>query len=115
VEQAIQDERLFILNYHDAFLPYLKWINKPVPKSYATRTILFLKDDGTLKPLAIELSLSHPNGEKFGAVSKVMLPPEGPGVEKTIWQLAKAYVVVNDACYHQLMSHWYIYMHDLII
>jgi linoleate 9S-lipoxygenase len=106
VEKAIQDERLFILNYHDAFLPYLKWINKPVPKSYATRTILFLKDDGTLKPLAIELSLSHPNGEKFGAVSKVMLPPEGPGVEKTIWQLAKAYVVVNDACYHQLMSHW---------
>jgi linoleate 9S-lipoxygenase len=51
VEQAIQDERLFILNYHDAFLPYLKWINNPVPKSYATRTILFLKDDGTLKPL----------------------------------------------------------------
>jgi linoleate 9S-lipoxygenase len=106
VEKAIQDERLFILNYHDAFLPYLKWINKPVPKSYATRTILFLKDDGTLKPLAIELSLSHPNGEKFGAVSKVMLPPEKPGVDKTIWQLAKAYVAVNDACYHQLMSHW---------
>jgi linoleate 9S-lipoxygenase len=106
VEKAIQDERLFILNYHDAFLPYLKWINKPVPKSYATRTILFLKDDGTLKPLAIELSLSHPDGEKFGAVSKVMLPPEKPGVDKTIWQLAKAYVAVNDACYHQLMSHW---------
>jgi linoleate 9S-lipoxygenase len=106
VEKAIQDERLFILNYHDAFLPYLKWINNPVPKSYATRTILFLKDDGTLKPLAIELSLSHPDGEKFGAVSKVMLPPEKPGVDKTIWQLAKAYVAVNDACYHQLMSHW---------
>jgi len=106
VEQAIQDARLFILDYHDAFMSYLKFINKPVPKSYATRTILFLKDDGTLKPLAIELSLPHPDGERYGAVSKVLLPPEGHGVQRTIWQLAKAYVVVNDACYHQLMSHW---------
>lgn len=106
MEQAIQDERLFILDYHDAFMSYLKYINKPIPKSYATRTILFLKDDGTLKPLAIELSLPHPDGEKYGAVSKVLLPPEGHGVQRTIWQLAKAYVVVNDACFHQLMSHW---------
>nr|ACJ86250.1 unknown [Medicago truncatula] len=69
-------------------------------------TLAARQDDGTLKPLAIELSLPHPDGEKYGAVSKVLLPPEGHGVQRTIWQLAKAYVVVNDACFHQLMSHW---------
>ncbi|XP_061360244.1 seed linoleate 9S-lipoxygenase-like [Gastrolobium bilobum] len=104
VDEALNGQRLLILDYHDAFLPYLSKINQNA-KAYATRTIVFLKDDGTLKPLAIELSLPHPDGDKFGAVSKVILPAN-VGVESTIWLLAKAYVIVNDACYHQLMSHW---------
>ncbi|XP_061360233.1 uncharacterized protein LOC133304241 [Gastrolobium bilobum] len=104
IDEALSGLRLFILDYHDAFMPYLRRINTTA-KAYATRTILFLKDDGTLKPLAIELSLPHPNGDQFGAVSKVILPAD-EGVESTIWLLAKAYVVVNDSCYHQLMSHW---------
>lgn len=108
MEQAIDDVRLFILDHHDAFMPYLSKINKPTPKAYATRTILFLKDNGTLKPLAIELSLPHPDGDEFGAESKVILPStREDDVKNTIWLLAKAYVVVNDSCYHQLMSHWY--------
>ncbi|KAK2427181.1 seed linoleate 9S-lipoxygenase [Trifolium repens] len=85
-------------------MPYLEKINK-TNKAYATRTILFLKDDGTLKPLAIELSLPHPNGVQFGAESKVILPAD-QGVDSTIWLLAKAHVIVNDSCYHQLVSHW---------
>jgi len=105
VEQALHGERLFILDYHDAFMPFLEKINKNA-KAYATRTILFLKDDGILKPVAIELSLPHPNGVKFGAESKVILPAD-QGVDSTIWLLAKAHVIVNDSCYHQLMSHWY--------
>ncbi|XP_019455488.1 PREDICTED: linoleate 9S-lipoxygenase 1-like isoform X1 [Lupinus angustifolius] len=103
-EQALSGQRLFILDYHDAFIPYLRKINE-FAKSYATRTILFLKDDGTLKPLVIELSLPHPDGDQFGADSKVVLPAT-EGAESTIWLLAKAYVIVNDSCYHQLMSHW---------
>ena len=88
-------------------MPYLRRINgTKSSKAYATRTILFLKDDGTLKPLAIELSLPHPDGDKFGPDSKVILPAK-EGVESTIWLLAKAYAVVNDSCYHQLISHWY--------
>ncbi|KAK7300849.1 hypothetical protein RJT34_11700 [Clitoria ternatea] len=106
VDQGLNGQRLFILDYHDAFMPYLTRINKlDSINAYATRTILFLKDDGTLKPLAIELSKPHPSGEQFGPESKVVLPAK-EGVESTIWLLAKAHVIVNDSCYHQLMSHW---------
>lgn len=87
-------------------MPYLSRINKTSTKIYASRTILFLNEDGTLKPLAIELSLPHPDGDQFGAISKVYTPAE-QGVQNFIWQLAKSYVVVNDSGYHQLMSHWY--------
>ncbi|RDX63288.1 Linoleate 9S-lipoxygenase, partial [Mucuna pruriens] len=105
VEQAIQNNKLFILDHHDTLIPYLRRINASETKAYATRTILFLQDDGTLKPLAIELSKPHPQGDNFGPVSDVYLPTD-QGVEAYIWLLAKAYVVVNDSCYHQLVSHW---------
>jgi len=106
VEQAIQNNKLFILDHHDTLIPYLRRINATETKAYATRTILFLQDNGTLKPLAIELSKPHPQGDNFGPVSDVYLPAE-QGVEASIWLLAKAYVIVNDSCYHQLVSHWY--------
>lgn len=105
MEQALNAHRLFLLDYHDAFIPYLRRINS-IAKAYATRTFLFLKDNGTLKPIAIELSLPHPSGDQYGADSKVILPA-AEGVESTIWLLAKAHVIVNDSGYHQLMSHWY--------
>ncbi|XP_027336931.1 seed linoleate 9S-lipoxygenase-like [Abrus precatorius] len=106
VDQAIGSLRLFILDYQDAFMPFLTDINKlPSTKAYATRTIFFLKEDGTLKPLAIELSKPHPNGVQFGAESIVVLPAN-EGDKRTIWLLAKAHVIVNDSGYHQLMSHW---------
>ncbi|CAJ1955477.1 unnamed protein product [Sphenostylis stenocarpa] len=105
VDEALANRRLFVLDYHDIFMPYIRRINQTYAKTYATRTILFLKENGTLKPVAIELSLPHPGGDQSGAVSQVILPAK-EGVESTIWLLAKAYVVVNDSCYHQLMSHW---------
>ncbi|RZB84437.1 Linoleate 9S-lipoxygenase-4 isoform B [Glycine soja] len=104
VEQAIQNKKLFILDHHDYLIPYLRKINANTTKTYATRTIFFLKDDGTLTPLAIELSKPHPQGEEYGPVSEVYVPAS-EGVEAYIWLLAKAYVVVNDACYHQIISH----------
>ncbi|KAG2379958.1 Linoleate 9S-lipoxygenase [Vigna angularis] len=105
VEQAIQNNRLFILDHHDTLIPYLRRINATETKAYATRTIIFLQDNGTLKPLAIELSKPHPQGDNFGPISNVYLPAN-QGVEAYIWLLAKAYVIVNDSCYHQLVSHW---------
>jgi linoleate 9S-lipoxygenase len=99
---------LYILDHHDAIYPYLRKVNATDAKTYAARTILFVKEDGTLNPLAIELSLPHPNGDSFGPVSNVYLPPnkDVKDDEPLIWLLAKAYAVVNDSCCHQLVSHW---------
>ncbi|XVF06082.1 hypothetical protein REPUB_Repub06bG0017700 [Reevesia pubescens] len=105
IEEALRSNRLFILDHHDTLTPYLRRINSTTTKTYASRTVLLLRNDGTLKPLAIELSLPHPNGDQYGAVSKVYTPAEH-GVEGSIWQLAKAYVAVNDSGVHQLISHW---------
>ncbi|CAJ1955474.1 unnamed protein product [Sphenostylis stenocarpa] len=105
VEQAISSKKLFILDHHDYLIPYLRRINSATTKTYATRTIFFLKSDGTLTPLAIELSKPHPQGDEYGPLGEVYVP-SSEGVEAYIWLLAKAYVVVNDSCYHQLVSHW---------
>lgn len=106
VEEALKENKLFILDHHDALIPYLNRINSGDNKIYATRTLLLLKDDSTLKPLAIELSLPHPEGEHCGAVNRVFTPAES-GVQGSVWSLAKAYAAVNDSGYHQLVSHWY--------
>ncbi|KAE9453177.1 hypothetical protein C3L33_14919, partial [Rhododendron williamsianum] len=71
---VIKNKKLFILDHHDALMPYLRRINSTSTKTYATRTILLLQDDGTLKPLAIELSLPHPQGDSQGATSQVFTP-----------------------------------------
>ncbi|XP_049351538.1 linoleate 9S-lipoxygenase B-like isoform X4 [Solanum verrucosum] len=106
VDEAIKANMLFILNHHDIVMPYLRRINTTTnTETYASRTLLFLQDNGTLKPLAIELSLPHPDGDQFGTVSKVYTPSD-KGVEGSIWQLAKAYAVVNDSGIHELISHW---------
>ncbi|XP_057857626.2 probable linoleate 9S-lipoxygenase 5 [Cryptomeria japonica] len=99
VTQALQKNKLFILDYHDLLMPYLDRINGlETTKTYATRTILYLKEDGTLKPVAIELSLPR-------SVSKVFTPAE-EGAQGALWQLAKAYVAVNDSGVHELITHW---------
>ncbi|KAL1806544.1 probable linoleate 9S-lipoxygenase 5 [Daucus carota subsp. sativus] len=105
IEEAIENNKLFILDHHDALMPYLARINTTNTKTYASRTLLLLQDDGKLKPLAIELSLPHAQGDKYGATSKVFTPAEN-SIEGSVWQLAKAYAAVNDSGYHQLISHW---------
>ncbi|KAI4367851.1 hypothetical protein MLD38_016475 [Melastoma candidum] len=105
VREAIKKNKLFILDHHDMVMPYLRRINSTATKTYATRTLLFLQDCGTLKPVAIELSLPHPNGDQYGAINEVHTPAD-QGVEGHLWQLAKAYAAVNDVGRHQIISHW---------
>ena len=100
----VRAKRLFTLDYHDSLMPYVRRINDTSNKIYATRTLLLLQKDGTLKLIAIELSLPHPDNDKLGAISKVCTPSK-VGVEAGIWKLAKAYVAVNDTGVHQLISH----------
>ncbi|EOY11317.1 Lipoxygenase 1 [Theobroma cacao] len=105
VEEALRKNKLFILDHHDTVIPYLRKINTTSTKTHASRTLLFLRHDETLKPVAIELSLPNPAGDKYGIISKVYTPAEH-GVEGSIWQFAKTFVAVNDCGHHQIISHW---------
>ncbi|EPS73037.1 lipoxygenase, partial [Genlisea aurea] len=105
IAEAIESNKLFILDHHDSLMPHLRRINTTATKTYATRTILYLMKDGILKPVAIELSLPAAQGDHHGAVSSVYTPAKD-GIAASLWQLAKAYVAVNDSGYHQLICHW---------
>ncbi|PKI74268.1 hypothetical protein CRG98_005325 [Punica granatum] len=97
--QAIDENKLLIVDYHDAYLPFLDKINAlDGRKAYATRTIYFLNPQGTLKPIAIELALL-PGGPSSQTRRVVTLPVDA--TSNWIWQLAKARVSSNDAGIHQ--------------
>ncbi|KAL1313404.1 hypothetical protein HN51_039960 [Arachis hypogaea] len=98
VHQAIEENKLFMLDYHDIYFPFLEGINSvDGRKCYATRTLFFLTPLGTLKPIAIELSLPG---------SKRVVTPPVDATTNWMWQLAKAHVCANDSGAHQLVNHW---------
>ncbi|XP_065866881.1 linoleate 13S-lipoxygenase 3-1, chloroplastic-like [Euphorbia lathyris] len=104
VQQALEENKLFMVDYHDVFLPFLDRINAlDGRKSYATRTLFFLTPVGTLKPVAIELSLP-PDGTD--SHSKRVVTPPVDATSNWLWQLAKSHVCSNDAGVHQLVNHW---------
>lgn len=104
VQQALDENKLYIVDYHDSYLPFLDRINAlDGRKTYATRTIFFLTDFGTLKPIAIELSLPHSGPT---SCSKRVITPPVDATTSWMWQLAKAHVCSNDAGIHQLVNHW---------
>ncbi|CAO2044923.1 unnamed protein product [Urochloa humidicola] len=104
VEQAIAAKRLFILDYHDVFLPYVHKVREQPDKTlYGSRTVFFLTDKGTLMPLAIELT--RPQSPTKPQWKQVFT--HGPdATDAWLWKLAKAHVLTHDTGYHQLVSHW---------
>ncbi|KAL5998180.1 hypothetical protein ACLOJK_009118 [Asimina triloba] len=104
VEEAIKAGRLFILDYHDILLPFINKINSlKGRKAYASRTVLFLNQEDTLTPIAIELTLPPTATEP----QKKHLSTRGHyPTAHWIWDMAKTHVCSNDAGIHQLVSHW---------
>eukprot|EP00257_Ricinus_communis_P005152 XP_002519072.3 linoleate 13S-lipoxygenase 3-1, chloroplastic [Ricinus communis] len=105
IQQALEEHKLFILDYHDIYLPHLKRINAlDDRKAHATRTVFFLTPAGTLNPIAIELT-TIPSKDSNSPIRQVLTPPVDASTY-WLWQLAKAHVCSNDAGAHQLIHHW---------
>ncbi|XP_010932453.2 putative lipoxygenase 5 [Elaeis guineensis] len=105
VQQALEENKLFILDFHDVYLPFVDRINaQDGRKAYGTRTLFFLTPLGTLKPIAIELCL--PPATPGCSRAKRVLTPPTDATSNWLWQLAKAHVCSNDAGVHQLVNHW---------
>jgi len=104
VEQALEAKKLYILDYHDLYLPYVKQINELKSfdsQTYASRSIFFLDKNNVLKPCAIELATEDPTPRG----KRVFTPPKN-NQRDWMWDLAKAHARTNDSGFHQLYSHW---------
>ncbi|XP_042514260.1 linoleate 13S-lipoxygenase 2-1, chloroplastic-like [Macadamia integrifolia] len=104
VDEAIKEKKLFMLDYHDLLLPYVKNVREIQGTTlYGSRTLLFLTPDGTLKPLVIELT--RPPIDNKPQWKQVFLPTTDT-TNSWLWRLAKSHVCAHDSGYHELVSHW---------
>ncbi|XP_052198139.1 linoleate 13S-lipoxygenase 2-1, chloroplastic-like [Diospyros lotus] len=104
VEEAIKQKKLFMLDYHDLLLPYVKKVREEEGTTlYGSRTLFFLTHDCTLRPLAIELARPPIDGKPQW---KQVFTPTWHATGHWLWKLAKAHVLAHDSGYHQLVSHW---------
>lgn len=102
--QAIDNGRLFILDFHDILLPFINKMNSlKGRKAYASRTVLFLNDTNILTPIAIELTLPP---TRTTPQKKHLYTHGHDATIHWMWKLAKAHVCSNDAGVHQLVNHW---------
>ncbi|XWS71118.1 hypothetical protein CRYUN_Cryun03dG0111000 [Craigia yunnanensis] len=103
-DEAMKQKKLFILDYHDLLLPYVKKVRElPGTTLYGSRTLFFLNPDETLRPLAIELTRPPMDGKPQW---KDVYRPSWHSSGVWLWRLAKAHVLAHDSGYHQLVSHW---------
>ncbi|KAF8690140.1 hypothetical protein HU200_041380 [Digitaria exilis] len=104
VAQAMKQKRLFMLDFHDLFLPYVHKIRALKNTTmYGSRTIFFLCDDGTLRLLAIELTRpASPTQPQWRRV----FTSSTDTTESWLWRMAKAHVRAHDSGHHELVSHW---------
>ncbi|GMP88273.1 hypothetical protein CsSME_00040317 [Camellia sinensis var. sinensis] len=104
LEEALQTKKLFMLDYHDLLLPYVNKVRESKGTAlYGSRTLFFLTPDGTLRPLAIELTRPPVDGKPQW---KQVFTPTGDATGCWLWRLAKVHALAHDSGYHQLVSHW---------
>ncbi|KAJ1421943.1 Lipoxygenase, plant [Sesbania bispinosa] len=104
VEEAIKQKKLFILDYHDFLLPLVEQVRELEGTTlYGSRTLFFLTIDGTLRPLAIELTRPPIDGKPQW---RQVYTPSWHSTAVWLWRLAKAHVLAHDSGYHQLVTHW---------
>ncbi|KNA25435.1 hypothetical protein SOVF_005490 [Spinacia oleracea] len=103
LKQALKEKKLYIIDYHDMFLPYVNKVRELKGTTlYGSRT-LFILTEGTLRPLAIELTRPPTDGKPQW---KEVYMPGTTATSGWLWKLAKAHVLAHDSGYHQLVSHW---------
>ncbi|KAJ3677647.1 hypothetical protein LUZ60_003371 [Juncus effusus] len=103
-KEALKQKRLFMINYHDLFLPYVHKVRALEGTTlYGSRTLFFLTEEGILKPIAIELT--RPPSESQPEWRQVFTPSSG-STDLWLWRLAKAHVCAHDSAHHELISHW---------
>ncbi|XP_074275409.1 linoleate 13S-lipoxygenase 2-1, chloroplastic-like [Silene latifolia] len=104
VDEALKENRLFMLDYHDAFLPYVNKVRELKGLTlYGSRTLFILTRNQTLRPVVIELTRPPSNGKPQW---KQTFTPTWDATSCWLWRFAKAHVLAHDAGYHQLISHW---------
>ncbi|XP_042480324.1 linoleate 13S-lipoxygenase 2-1, chloroplastic-like [Macadamia integrifolia] len=104
VDEAIERKKLFMLEYHDLLLPYVHKVREIKGTTlYGSRTLFMLTHDGTLRPLAIELT-RPPKDDK--PMWREVFTPGWDATGCWLWRLAKAHVCAHDAGVHQLIVHW---------
>ncbi|KAI3688229.1 hypothetical protein L1987_81940 [Smallanthus sonchifolius] len=104
LEEALEQKKLFLLDYHDLLLPYVNKVREIEGTTlYGSRTLMFLTSTGTLRPLAIELTRPPSDGKPQW---KHVYTPCWDATGAWLWKLAKAHVLAHDSGYHQLVSHW---------
>ncbi|KAL7113344.1 hypothetical protein ACP275_04G055700 [Erythranthe tilingii] len=104
VEKALEQKKLFIIDYHDVFLPYVNKVRELEGTTlYGSRTLFYLTSDGTLRPVAIELTRPPIDGKPQW---KQVFKPTWDATGVWLWRLAKSHVLAHDSGFHELVTHW---------
>lgn len=102
--QALKRKKLFMLDYHDLYTPYVNKVREIEGTTlYGSRTLFFLTEEDTLRPIAIELT-RPPIDDK--PQWKQVFTPNWDATDFWLWRLAKAHVCAHNSGYHQLIVHW---------
>ena len=101
--QALKQKKLFIIDYHDLLLPYVSKVRQIKGTTlYGSRSLFFLTPDGTLKPIAIELTRPPMEGKPQW---KQTFTPNLETTDLWLGRFAKAHFLAHDCGYHELVSH----------